>query len=132
MSGKQENTYRSPLGRARNLGSARSGVQSWWMQRVSAVILTALMLWLVMTATFYMSTDHAVVTDWLARPYNAVGMVLFVVTMFYHAWLGVREIAEDYIHNKMLKVLSLIALQFMCLAAGAAGVFAVLKIAFGG
>lgn len=132
MSGKQELKHQSALSRAKHLGSARSGVQSWWMQRVSAVVLVALMLWLVMTATFFFSTSHAVVTDWLSRPYNAVGMILFVVTMFYHAWLGVREIAEDYIHNKMIKVLSLIALQFICFACGAAGVFAVLKIAFGG
>lgn len=132
MSGKPDTNYRSPLARARNLGSARSGVQSWWMQRVSAVALVVLMLWLVMSATFFLSTSHAAVTEWLSQPYNAVGIILFVVSMFYHAWLGVREIIEDYIHHKMLKVLSLIALQFVCFASGAAGVFAVLKIAFGG
>jgi len=132
MSGQQEIKHQSPLGRAKHLGAARSGVQGWWMQRVSAVALVLLMLWLVMTATFFLSTDHGQVTDWLSRPYNAVGIILFVVSMFYHAWLGVREVVEDYVHHKVAKVLSLIVLQLACFASGAAGVFAVLKIAFGG
>ena len=132
MSDKQDSGYHSPLSRARFLGSARSGVHGWWMQRVSAVVLAVLMLWLVAVATMFLSTDYREVTSWLSHPYNAVGMILFVTTMFYHAWLGLREIAEDYIHNKMVKILTLIGLQFACFACGAAGVFAVLKIAFGG
>lgn len=41
-----EPSTRSPLAHARGLGSARESVQAWWLERVTAVALVPLMLWL--------------------------------------------------------------------------------------
>src|SRR3546814_2797203 len=41
--------YRTPIGRARGLGSAKSGTAHFWWQRVTAVVLALLVPWLVGT-----------------------------------------------------------------------------------
>ena len=46
MSNSTTRDYRSPVGRARGLGSAKDGVHHWWMQRLTAVALVPLALWL--------------------------------------------------------------------------------------
>ena len=38
---------RSDLARARGLGSAKEGVQHWWLQRLTAIALVPLSLWFV-------------------------------------------------------------------------------------
>ena len=38
---------RSPLGRARGLGTAKEGLHHWWSQRVTAVALIPLSIWFV-------------------------------------------------------------------------------------
>ena len=38
---------RSPLGRARGLGSAQAGVAHWWAQRLTAIALVPLTLWFI-------------------------------------------------------------------------------------
>lgn len=42
-----QTTLRSPLGRVRGMGSARSGTHHWWMQRVTSIALLPLTLWFV-------------------------------------------------------------------------------------
>jgi succinate dehydrogenase / fumarate reductase membrane anchor subunit len=40
--------YRTPLKRVRGMGSAKSGVEHWWRQRITAVVLVILVPWLGM------------------------------------------------------------------------------------
>ena len=61
----------------------------------------------------------------------AVALVLFFVSMFWHAALGVQVIVEDYVGNEGTKLLSIVLAKFALYALGAASVFAVLKIALG-
>src|SRR6267378_1423986 len=59
---------RSPLGRAIGLGSAKEGVEHWWLQRVTAVALVPLTLWFVVAVVRLSSADIDAVRDWVGRP----------------------------------------------------------------
>ncbi len=124
-------SLRSPLGQARGLGSAKSGTEHWWVQRLTAVALVPLSLWLVFSLACHAGGDFAQVSAWLSQPWTAVGMILFVATMFYHSQLGLQVVIEDYVHGEFTRVASLVLMKFAHVALAAAGIFAVLKVAFG-
>src|SRR5205807_4910840 len=79
---------RSPLGRARGLGSAREGVEVWWMQRVTAVALLPLTLWFVASLIALTGSDYNTFIAWLKAPFVAILMVLLLIALFYHTALG--------------------------------------------
>ena len=93
------------------MGSAKEGVAHWWAQRVSAVALT--------------------VKIWLGLPISSLLALLLVTVLFYHSYLGTSVIVEDYVHAAGAKLLWLLALRFLYVLAGAAALFAILRVAFG-
>ena len=122
---------RSPLGRALGLGSAKEGVEHWWVQRVTAVALIVLTLWFVAALVRHLGADHAAAVAWLRSPLTAVAMILLIVATFVHMALGVQVVIEDYVHHEATKVASLVLVRLACWGLGAAALFAVLRVAFG-
>lgn len=122
----------SPLSRARGAGSAHEGTHHWWHQRVTAVANIPLMLWLAWSVTHIPGWSHAEFTVWLAQPCRAILMILAVISVFYHAALGVQVIVEDYVHDKACKIIKLTGMKLFFIAAAVACIFSVLKIALGG
>lgn len=117
----------TPLGRARGLGSAKSGFGHWWTERVTAVALVPLTAWLAAALIAGRGSDHAQVVAWLGSPLAAVLMILLLVTAFWHAALGLQVVIEDYVHSAA-KIWALLAARFACAALAVAGVVAVLRI----
>lgn len=124
-------SIRTPLGRARGLGSAREGAHHWWMQRASSVALIPLCLFFLMQFDRIVTTDHAAFIAWAAEPCVAVGLLLFIVTAFYHAALGIQVIVEDYVHGEGAKIAVLLLNKIFFFFLGVAAVFAVIRISFG-
>jgi succinate dehydrogenase / fumarate reductase membrane anchor subunit len=120
---------RSPLGRAVGLGSAKEGVQHWWLQRVTAVALVPLVLWFVISVIVLVGSDRAALVAWLHQPLPAVLMLLLVVATFHHAALGLQVVIEDYIHGEGMKLGLTMAMRLFCIALAVLGVFSVLKLA---
>ena len=123
-------SLRTPLARARGLGSAKQGLHHWWMQRVSAVALVPLAVWFVASLVAVAGGDHAAVADWIAEPVTAVLLVLMLVATFYHAALGLQVVFEDYIGSHLLRIAVDVATKLVLFALATAAVFAILKIAF--
>lgn len=121
---------RSPLGRAAGLGSAHSGVGSWWRERVSAIALVPLTIWFTASLVMHMGRDYATVTAWLRTPLAAIAMVLLLIALFWHMALGLQVVIEDYVHSSM-KFPALIAMRFACFALAVAGITAVLRVVVG-
>ena len=126
-----ENRLRSPLGRALGLGSAKEGVEHWWAQRMTAVALVPLALWLVAALIGHVGADYAAAVAWLKSPIPATAMALVVIASFAHMALGVQVVIEDYVHHEGVKIASLVALRLAAWALGAAALVAVLRIALG-
>lgn len=121
----------SNLARVRGMGSAKEGVQHWWMQRLTAVALVPLTLWLAISIIAHAGAGHAAVTAWMGQPVPAILMILLVVGGYYHAKLGIQVVIEDYVHNEGVKFAALIGLKLLTVLLGVASVFAILKLAFG-
>ncbi|MES1944373.1 succinate dehydrogenase, hydrophobic membrane anchor protein [Salinisphaera sp. PC39] len=122
-------SIRTPLARARGLGSAKDGVAHWWAQRITAVALVPLTLWLVVSIAARAGAGHEAVLAWLSSPVAAVAVVLFLGTLFYHSQLGLQVVVEDYVHSEWLKLATLVVLQFAHIVVAAAAIFAVLWMA---
>jgi succinate dehydrogenase / fumarate reductase, membrane anchor subunit len=122
---------RSPLGRAIGLGSAKEGVEHWWMQRITAVALVPLTLWFVIAVIGLVGADLETVQNWVARPLPAILLVLLLIATFYHMSLGLQVVVEDYVHGELAKLGFVIAVRLLCFAFAVAGIFAVLSIAAG-
>jgi succinate dehydrogenase / fumarate reductase membrane anchor subunit len=122
----------TPIARVRGLGSAKEGVAHFKKIRVTSIASTFLTLWFVWSAVSLSGAGYAEVTAWLGSTLNATLMILFIVVNFWHAQLGVQTIIEDYVHQKLIKTVSLIALAFAAYGFAAASVVAVLKVALSG
>lgn len=122
-------SLRSPLGRARGLGSAKDGTHHFWVQRVSAVALIPLALWFVFSLANLPDASFEQVRWWIAYPAVAVTLVLFIATALYHSMLGVQVVIEDYVGGEGAKLVALLLSKFFHFAVAAASIFAVLKIA---
>jgi succinate dehydrogenase / fumarate reductase membrane anchor subunit len=123
---------RSPLGRARGLGSAREGVEHWWMQRVTAAALIPLALWFVVSLIALTGSDYNAFIAWIKAPFVAILMVLLLIALFHHTALGLRVVVEDYVHSDWAKIPAVVAIRGACFALAVVGIFATLRIAFDG
>ena len=125
-------SLRSPLGRVRGLGSAKSGTEHFWVQRVTAVALIPLTLWFVYSVIALAGADFATATAWLQSPTTAVLLLLLIAATFHHMQLGLQVVIEDYVHGEGVKIASLVIMKGASLLLAVAAAFAVLKVAFGG
>lgn len=125
-------SMRSPLGRARGHGSAKEGLSHWWAQRLTAVALVPLTLWLVVSVIANVGADYDAMRAWLGAPINATLLVLLLVAVFHHAQLGIQVVIEDYVHCHVLKTTGIIATKLLALALGGYAVVSVLFVAIGG
>lgn len=121
----------SPLARAIGLGSAKEGVEHWWVQRVTAVALVPLVLWFVIAVIGLVGADRAAVIAWAKSPMPAVFLILLLVATFYHTALGLQVVIEDYVHGEGLRLATLLVMRFLCIVFALRGIIAVLMMALG-
>jgi len=122
---------RTPLGRVRGLGSAKEGVQHWWVQRLTALALVPLSLWFIYSMIRLTGAEHSIVVAWFGHTLNAVLMIVLIATTFHHAQLGLQVVIEDYVHHEGRKLASIITIKFLAVLLAAAAIFGVLRIALG-
>jgi len=122
---------RSPLGRVAGLGSARGGSHHWWLQRLTSIALVPLAIWFAVSLLALPALDHVTVIAWMSQSWTALLLILLVLAATWHSQLGMRVVVEDYVHGGA-KTLTLVILTFAHALVAVAGMFAVLKVAFGG
>jgi succinate dehydrogenase / fumarate reductase membrane anchor subunit len=122
-------SLRSPLGKVLGLGSAKEGASHWWSQRVTAVGLVLLTPWFLLSLLALGDLSYASVVNWIGAPINAVLLSLLVVTLAYHAQLGLQVVIEDYVAHKGTRIVVMMIINFAMLLLGVLGVFAVLRVA---
>jgi len=125
-------SYRTPLGRARGLGSAKHGAAHWVSERVSSIALAPLVVWAIYGIMRLAAGDYGFAVHWIQDPLNATLTALTLVVSFWHMHSGMRVVVEDYIHKTLTKSVLLLINLFVCGLVGALAIFAVLKVALGG
>ena len=121
-------TLRSPLGRARGLGSARAGSHHWFMQRITAIALLPLTLWFIFSVVNLSGASHQAVIEWLSKPLTLSMMLGLIIVTFYHLYLGLQVVIEDYVHHEPIKMGSLLLMRVVCASLALVCVVSVLKI----
>jgi succinate dehydrogenase / fumarate reductase, membrane anchor subunit len=124
-------SLRSPLSRVLGMGSAKDGTAHWWAQRVTAVALIPLTLWLAFSLLTLPNLDYDTVRTWLSVPVSGLLAVLLVAVLTYHSYLGTTVILEDYVSSAGMRVLALMLLLFLYVLSGGAAIFAILRVVFG-
>lgn len=120
---------RSMLGRARGLGSARSGAATWWSERLTSVALIPLTLWFVWSAIHLRGLPRSEVAAWASNPLIATLLVALVVATFRHLQLGLQAVIEDYVHDEKIKVASLLLMKAAMVLLGLTGIISALRLA---
>jgi succinate dehydrogenase / fumarate reductase membrane anchor subunit len=123
-------TLRTPLSQVKGLGSAKDGTDHFWAQRLTAIALVPLILWLCFSIASLPGMDYISVREWLASPFTAIVMVLLIIAGFYHAKLGLQMVIEDYVSNHAARTVVIITVTMLTAVLGVTGVFSVLRIAF--
>ena len=122
---------RTPMSRVRGLGAAHSGTYHFWHQRVTSVAGVPLCIALIVIVIGLLGRSHAAVVQILGSPIVAIVMLLFIINIVYHMWIGMQEIIVDYVHEDKVKLATLLGNTFFCFAIGFASAFAILKLSFG-
>lgn len=123
---------KTPLARARGLGSAKSGVHHWWLVKATAVVLIPLTLWFFFSVLCLIAqgADYAAALAWVQKPYNALLLSIFLGMNFYHAALGGQEVIIDYIPSHKIQIPVGFLYRAICYSFGILSVFSVLYITF--
>ena len=124
-------SMRSELGKVRGLGSAKSGTEHFWLQRVTAIANVPLVLFLIYFVMAHVGAPRSAVVASVKNPFCAVVLCLAMISILWHMRLGLQVVIEDYVHGQATKLCALIASGFFTFALGAAAIFAILKMSFG-
>lgn len=121
----------TPIGRVRGLGPAHEGPHHWLVQRFTAIGNLFLMLWFGISLALLPAYDFATFSDWLSGPLNAALMALLVISIFWHARLGLQVLTEDYVHEAGTKFGVIAFLNLATFASVAFALFSIASIALG-
>ena len=101
------------------------------MQRITAIALIPLAIWLTASLVAIGAADHAQTVRWIRSPAVSVALLLTIAAVFHHAQLGMQVVIEDYVEAEWKKLAAVIAVKLMAIAIAATAAFSVLKIALG-
>lgn len=122
-------TLRSPLGRVRGAGSARSGSHHWWMQRVTSIALLPLTIWFILSLASSAGMTHEQARGWIGHPLNAVLLLALIGLTFHHVAAGLQVIIEDYVRRDAARIAALLAVKGASALLALAAALAVIRIA---
>ena len=123
---------RTPLARARGLGSAKDGVGHWWAQRLTAIALIPLVVWFAISLVMLSGADYTVVRAWIGSPLVMMLLVLTIAVGLHHAQLGMQVVIEDYVGGDGWRLALIVIVKFIAVLFGLGAIVAILRIGFGG
>jgi succinate dehydrogenase / fumarate reductase membrane anchor subunit len=131
MSDPKSPSMRTPLGRVRSLGASHSGTGDFWRQRITAVALTLLIVPVIVVVLMLIGSNQAGAKQIFSSVPIAIIMLLFIVASAWHMKIGMQVVIEDYVHNEKIKLASVMANNFFCIAVALASIYAILKMSSG-
>ena len=123
---------RSGLGRARGLGSAKTGAAPWFAERATGLALVPLTLWFIYSVLSLLGAPRAAVVAWGGHTVNATLLLALVLIMFHHMSMGLQVVMEDYIHSEKRRLVSVLLMKAVVGLFGLAATLAIIKLALVG
>ncbi len=125
------NDFESSIGKARGLGTAKSGTGVFIAERLTAVALVPLSLWFIINIMgLIIGNDITAITGWLKSPFNAAFLALFIGFSFWHSKLGIQVIIEDYLHSPRSRNFFLLLNMSLHILLGLLSLMAVFQLHF--
>ena len=124
-------SMRTPLARVKSLGASHSGTSDFWRQRLTAVAVTVLIVPVIVVVLMLIGSNQAGAKQIFSSLPIAIIMLLFIIASAWHMKIGMQVVIEDYVHNEKIKLVSVIANNFFCIAVALASVYAILKMSSG-
>jgi len=124
--------YQTPLAKVKGLGSAKAGTGHFWMQRITAITLIPLSLWMVSYTEQLLNASHQDIIVWLSGPLNTSLALAWIVAAFYHAALGLQVVIEDYVHTEWMKISSIWLMKLTFLFFAIVAIVAIFRISMVG
>jgi succinate dehydrogenase / fumarate reductase membrane anchor subunit len=131
MNAPKSPSMRTPLARVRSLGSSHSGTSDFWRQRLTAVAMTVLIVPVIVVVLILLRSNQAGAKQIFSSLPIAIIMLLFIVASAWHMKIGMQVVIEDYVHNEKIKLASVMANNFFCIAVALASIYAILKMSSG-
>jgi succinate dehydrogenase / fumarate reductase, membrane anchor subunit len=106
---------------SRTIVGAHYGLRDWLAQRITAVILAAYTVFLLVSLLVIPELTYGTWAGLFANTFTKVATLLAMLSLIYHAWVGVRDIYMDYIRSTALRLLLEVAtivalLGYLCWA----------------
>ena len=131
MNAPKSPSMRTPLARVRSLGSSHSGTSDFWRQRLTAVAMTVLIVPVIVVVLMLIGSNQAFAKQTFSSLPIAIIMLLFIIASAWHMKIGMQVVIEDYVHNEKIKLASVMANNFFCIAVALASIYAILKMSSG-
>ena len=131
MLGMSETHIRTPLAKVRGRGSAKSGTEHFWHQRLTALANIPLTIAAVVILITLLGRNQAAAAQILGSPTITIIMLLFIGSTTVHMRIGMAVVIEDYVHDETAKLALLIANTFFTVVVGLAAAYGILKLSFG-
>ncbi len=125
-------SLRSALGKTRGLGSAKLGTEHFLIQRLSAILLIPLGIWFCFSIASIPQMDYANFVNWLSSPISTSLMILTVMMCYYHAYLGLQIVIEDYVSDHAVRFSVILAVQILSILMTVISIVSILKVTLGG
>ena len=122
-------SMQTPLAAVRGLGSAKSGLHHWWNQRMTAVAMVPLVIWMVSLCILMTGASYQDALAIASHPANATVLILFVAVGFWHAILGFQVILEDYVAAEGLRLVLIVVIRMFAIALAALSILSILRVA---
>ena len=97
-------------------GVHESGLKHWWRQKLTAIAMLPLSVWLLLNLPTFLSLSYEKKVIWLNSMPNFIFLIFFLLIASYHMKLGLTVVVEDYIHNVRLKFFLLKILEIFTLS----------------
>lgn len=95
--------FRTGLAKAKGMGSAKSGMHHWLMQRFMAVVIALCVIWIFLFAYSISGKSPSDIVLTLQKPQNTIPLMILIISSFYHAALGMQVVIEDYVSNLCIR-----------------------------
>lgn len=88
---------------------AHYGLKDWLAQRVTAVLMALYLVVLVGILCIVVPQNYAAWQEIFSHQWMRIATFVFFMCMFWHAWVGVRNVLMDYVHATALRLVMQIA-----------------------
>ncbi len=108
--------------------SIKSGSHHWILQRVSAIALIPLVIWLVISFLQIANDPATYLPLFFSYPVNTVLSIIFIGFSLYHGSLGMRVIIEDYVPNHFQRNFYIILVNFISIFVAVCAIISIIKL----